>query len=137
MMLVKLSDQTGSYEVIGFSEEVQAFGAMLQPGANVIIGVSADERDDGISIKVQSVQPLDQAAQKAGKFLEIELDDDKSLDAIRKQLKPGGNGRILMRIARDQGKRLYEIDIGAGWQINPALAGAIKSFDGVVDVRLN
>jgi DNA polymerase-3 subunit alpha len=137
MMLVKLSDQTGSYEVIGFSEEVQAFGAMLQPGANVIIGVNADERDDGISIKVQSVQPLDQAAQKAGKFLEIELDDDKSLDAIRKQLKPGGNGRIMMRIAREQGRKLYEIDIGAGWQINPALAGAIKSFDGVVDVRLN
>ena len=40
-------------------------------------------------------------------------------------------------VAREQGRRLYEIDIGAGWQINPALAGAIKSFDGVVDVRLN
>ena len=48
-----------------------------------------------------------------------------------------GNGRILMRIAREQGRKLYEIDIGAGWQINPALAGAIKSFDGVVDVKLN
>ena len=80
--------------------------------------------------------PVEKKAPIENEF-EIELDDDKSLDAIRKQLKPGGNGRILMRIARDQGKRLYEIDIGAGWQINPALAGAIKSFDGVVDVRLN
>ena len=137
MMVVKLSDQTGSYEVIGFSEEVQAYGAMLQPGANVIIGVNADERDDGISIRVQSVQPLDEAAQKVGKFLEIEADDIKCLEPIHKQLKPGGNGRIKFVVAREQGRRLYEIDIGAGWQINPALAGAIKSFDGVVDVRLN
>ena len=35
------------------------------------------------------------------------------------------------------GRKIYEIDVGAGWQINPALAGAIKSFEGVVDVRLN
>ena len=38
---------------------------------------------------------------------------------------------------REQGRKLYEVDIGNGWQINPALAGAIKSFDGVVDVRIN
>ncbi|HZY67577.1 MAG TPA: OB-fold nucleic acid binding domain-containing protein, partial [Devosia sp.] len=137
MMVVKLSDQTGSYEVIGFSEEVQAFGAILQVGANVVIGVAADERDDGISIKIQSAQLLDEAAQKVGKSLEIEAEDARCLEAIHKQLKPGGNGRIKFVVAREQGRRLYEIDIGSGWQINPALAGAIKSFDGVVDVRLN
>ena len=67
----------------------------------------------------------------------IEADDIGCLEPIQKQLKPGGNGRIKFVVAREQGRKLYEIDIGANWQINPALAGAIKSFDGVVDVRLN
>ena len=43
---------------------------------------------------------------------------------------------ITFVVAREQGRKIYEVDIGDGFQINPALAGAIKSFDGVVDVRL-
>jgi DNA polymerase-3 subunit alpha len=137
MLSLSLSDPSGSYEVIGFSEQVTQFGAILQPGASVIINVEADERPDGVSLRLLSAVPLDQAALKIGKSLEIEADDAKCLEAIQKQLKPGGNGRIKFVVAREQGRRLYEIDIGSGWQINPALAGAIKSFDGVVDVRLN
>jgi DNA polymerase-3 subunit alpha len=137
MLSLSLSDPSGSYEVIGFSEQVTQFGAILQPGASVILNVEADERPDGVSLRLLSAVPLDQAAQKVGKSLEIEADDAKCLEAIQKQLKPGGNGRIKFVVARDQGRKLYEIDIGSGWQINPALAGAIKSFDGVVDVRLN
>jgi len=89
-----------------------------------------------VSLRLLSASPIDDAAQKVGKSLEIEVDDAKCLEAIRKQLKPGGNGRIKFVVAREQGRRITDIDIGAGWQINPALAGAIKSFDGVVDVRL-
>ena len=137
MMSVSLSDPSGSYEVIGFSEAVEKFGAVLQPGRSVIINVEANERPDGVSLRILSATPLDEAAQKAGKSLTIETSSDKSLATIRAQLKPGGTGRVKFIVARDQGRRLYEIDIGANWQISPALAGAIKSFDGVVDVRLN
>ncbi len=137
MLMLGLSDPSGSYEVIGFSEQVTQFGAILQPGRNVILNVEADERPDGVSLRLLSAVPLDEAAQKVGRSLEIEADDIKCLEPIQKQLKPGGNGRITFVVAREQGRKLYEIDIGANWQINPALAGAIKSFDGVVDVRLH
>jgi DNA polymerase-3 subunit alpha len=136
MLSLSLSDPSGSYEVVGFSEQVAAYGAILQPGASVILNVEADERPDGVSLRLLSASPIDDAAQKVGKSLEIEVDDAKCLEAIRKQLKPGGNGRIKFVVAREQGRRITDIDIGAGWQINPALAGAIKSFEGVVDVRL-
>ena len=137
MMMLSLSDPSGSFEVIGFSEAVEQYGRVLQPGASVILNVEADERPDGISLRLMSAVPIDEAAQKAGKTLKIETSDAKCLVAIKSQLKPGGNGRITFVVMRDQGRKLYEVDIGANWQINPALAGAIKSFDGVVDVRLN
>jgi hypothetical protein len=44
---------------------------------------------------------------------------------------------VTFVVAREQGQKIYEIDIGDRYQLNPALAGAIKSFDGVVDVRLS
>jgi DNA polymerase III subunit alpha len=137
MLSLTLSDPSGSYELVGFSEQVAAYGAILQPGASVILNVEADERPDGVSLRLLSATPIDDAAQKVGKSLEIEVDDIKGLELARKQLKPGGNGRVKFVVAREQGRKIYEIDVGAGWQINPALAGAIKSFDGVVDVRLN
>ncbi|RYE10162.1 MAG: DNA polymerase III subunit alpha [Hyphomicrobiales bacterium] len=137
MMVVALSDPSGSYEVIGFSEDVQKYGPILQPGANVVIGVEGEEREDSVSLRIQSAQLLDEASRKVGKSLEIETDDEKCLGAIVQQLKPGGNGRVRFIVAREQGRRLYEIDIGATWQVSPSLAGAIKSFDGVVDVRLS
>ncbi len=137
MMVVTLSDQSGSYEVIGFSEQVTAFGAMLQPGANVVIGVEGEERGDGVSLRLVSATLLDEAAQRVGKFLEIELEDARSLDAIRQQLKPGGNGRVRLVVAREQGRHITDVDVAGTWQISPALAGAIKSFPGVADVRLN
>jgi DNA polymerase-3 subunit alpha len=137
MLMLSLSDPSGSFEVIGFSEAVEQYGKILQPGRSVILNVEADERPDGISLRLMSAIPLDEAAQKAGKLLKIEASDEKCLPAIQSQLKRGGNGRITFVVAREQGRRLYEVDIGDGWQINPALAGAIKSFEGVVDVRLN
>ena len=137
MLSLTLSDPSGSYEVIGFSEAVEQYGKILQPGASVIINVEADERPDGVSLRLMSAIPLDEAAQKAGKSLTIETSSEASLGAIRAQLKPGGNGRVTFVVARDQGRKLYEVDVGSGWQLSPALAGAIKSFDGVVDVRLN
>jgi DNA polymerase-3 subunit alpha len=136
MLSLSLSDPSGSYEVIGFSEVVEQYGKILQPGRSVIVNVEADERPDGVSLRLLSAVPLDEAADKAGKSLTIEASDPKCLPNIKSQLKPGGNGRVTFVVAREQGRRIYEVDIGDSFQINPALAGAIKSFDGVVDVRL-
>ena len=65
MLSLRLSDPSGSFEVIGFSEAVEQFGKILQPGRSVILNVEADERPDGISLRLMSAVPLDEAAQKA------------------------------------------------------------------------
>jgi DNA polymerase III subunit alpha len=137
MLSLTLSDPSGSYELIGFSEAVEQYGKILQAGKSVIVNVEADERPDGVSLRLLSAQPLEDALQRIGSILTIEAGDARSLGLIKSQLKPGGNGRVTIQVARDQGKRLYEVDIGGVWQINPTVMNAIKSYEGVVDVRLN
>jgi DNA polymerase-3 subunit alpha len=137
MLSMSLSDPSGSFEIIGFSEMVQQYGAILQPGRSMILNVEADERPDGISLRLLSAVPIEEAAQKVGRSLEIEAESDRCLVAIKAQLKVGGNGRVTFVVAREQGRKLYEVDIGGGWQLSPALAGGIKSLEGVVDVRLS
>jgi len=41
MLSLSLSDPSGSYEVIGFSEAVEQFGKILVPGRSVILNVEA------------------------------------------------------------------------------------------------
>ncbi|MEQ1769049.1 MAG: DNA polymerase III subunit alpha [Devosia sp.] len=136
MLSLSLSDPTGSFEVIGFSEQVQQFGALLQPGRNVILSVEADERPDGIGLRLLSAVPLDEAMQKAGKHLTVFAGDEKCLGPIRSQLKKG-DGQVSFIIIREGGAKEYEIELRERFQLSPALAGAVKALEGVVDVRLS
>src|SRR5690606_35536563 len=42
MAIITLSDATGSFEVIAFSEQITKFSDVLQAGKSVILGVEAD-----------------------------------------------------------------------------------------------
>lgn len=104
------------------------------PGRNVILNVEADERPDGISLRLMSAVPLEDAAQRAGKSLTIETSDTASIASIRAQLKPG-SGQVTFIVARDN--RQFQVEVKERFQLTPALAGALKGLDGVREVRLS
>jgi DNA polymerase-3 subunit alpha len=135
MATLILSDPSGSYEVVAFSEQILQFGKLLEVGKSVILSLEADQRPDGLGLRLLSAEPIEGAAEKVGKSLEIEVDNEKALAPIKAQLKRGGNGRITFVVAREQGRRVHEVDVGTGFIISAALAGAIKATPGVVDVR--
>ncbi|HVX81544.1 MAG TPA: DNA polymerase III subunit alpha [Devosiaceae bacterium] len=137
MLSMTLSDPSGSYDVIAFSEQVTQFGPVLTPGKSVIVSVEADERPDGVSLRLLSAVPIEQAAERLGKLIEIEAESAACLSAIKAQLKTGGDGRVRFVVSRDRASRLYEIDIPGGFRLSPELAGGIKALEGVVNVRLS
>jgi DNA polymerase-3 subunit alpha len=69
--------------------------------------------------------------------MEIEAASERSLAIIRSQLKAGGDGEVIFVVSRDKGAKLYEIALPGKFQVSPAVAGGIKSLEGVVDVRLS
>ncbi len=137
MCILSLSDQSGGYEVIAFSEQVSQFSDVLQPGASIVMNVEADERPDGISLRLISADPIDGLAAKLGRHLTVFAGNEKCLAPIRSQLKPGGEGQVSFIVIRDGGAREYEIELKGHYRLTPELAGAVKALDGVVDVRLN
>src|SRR5690606_15792098 len=114
-----------------------SYGEILKVGESVLVSVEADERPDGIGLRLISAQRIEQAAEKVGKRLTVFAGDEKCLSTIRAQLKSGGEGQVIFIVSRDRGTREYEIEIPGGFRISPELAGGIKSLDGVVDVRLS
>jgi len=137
MAIMTLSDPSGSFECIAFSEQISQFGEVLGAGKSVILTVEADERPDGISLRLISAEALDQAAEKVGRRLTVFAGNERCLPSIRSQLKPGGEGQVIFIVSRDQGAKEYEIELRGGFRLSAELAGGIKSLDGVVDVRLS
>ena len=137
MAILTLSDASGSYEVIAFSEQIGQFGDILQPGRSVVLTIEADERPDGISLRLGSAEPIEGLAEKVGKRLTVFAGSEKCLAPIRSQLKPGGEGLVSFIVIRDGGAKEFEIELKGGYRLTPEFAGAIKALDGVMDVRLS
>jgi len=137
MAIMTFTDQSGGYECIAFSEQISMYGSVLEVGRSLIIEVEADERPDGISLRLTKAESIDGATEKLGRQLTVFPATEKCLPAIRAQLKPGGEGAVTFIVTRDDGAREYEIKIPGGFKLSSEIAGGIKSLAGVTDVRLN
>jgi DNA polymerase-3 subunit alpha len=137
MCILSVSDASGGYEVIAFSEQVSQYSGVLQPGANVVLNVEADERPDGINLRLVSAEPIAGLAEKVGKRLTVFAGDAKCLAPIRSQLKLGGEGLVSFIVIREAGLKEYEIELKGKYRLTPELTGSIKAMDGVVDARLS
>ncbi len=135
MMILTLSDQSGTYECIAFSEQINEFGAILQPGNSVILQVGADERAEGISVRLMSAEPIEGMAERIDRQLTVFLADPQALGPTSAQLKRGGNGTVNFVVIRDGGAREYEIELPGKYNITAEVAGGIKALEGVTDVR--
>ena len=67
MGIIGLSDPTGHYEAVVFSEGLAQFRDLLEPGAAVLLTLSAELQGDDVRARIQMVEPLDQAAAKLSK----------------------------------------------------------------------
>lgn len=137
MMILTLSDQSGTYECIAFSEQINEYGAILKPGKSVILQVGADERAEGISLRLLTAEPIDGIADKVDRRLTVFAADVRALMPISAQLKRGGEGSVNFVVIRDEGAREYEIELPGTYRITAEVAGGIKALEGVTDVRLH
>lgn len=137
MMILSLSDQSGTFECIAFSEQITQFGALLQPGNSVILEVAAEERAEGISLRLNGAKPIEGLAESIDRQLTIFASDSKALGPVSAQLKRGGNGTVSFIVIRDAGAKEYEIELQGKYAVNAEVAGGIKALEGITDVRFH
>jgi DNA polymerase-3 subunit alpha len=135
MAVVQLSDPTGSYEAIMFSEGLSEFRDLLEPGKSVVVLVGAEERPEGISLRIQSVESLDKVM--AGlKQIRVFVRDETPLPSVQKQLTKRGEGEASLVLLLDEGKREVEMRLPGRYAVSPQIASALRAVKGVVQVEL-
>jgi DNA polymerase-3 subunit alpha len=156
MGIIGLSDPTGHFEAVLFSEGLAQYRDILEPGAAVLLQLGAELQGEDVRARVLHAEPLDAAAAKTQKGLRIFLRDTKPLDSIVRRLQmpegapqggsirnstakapsAGGNGDgdvslVLMLDLETE----VEMKLPGRFRVSPQIAGAIKAVSGVVDVQ--
>ncbi|WEX11886.1 DNA polymerase III subunit alpha [Chelativorans sp. AA-79] len=136
MGIVQFSDASGQYEAVLFSETLQQYRDVLEPGKSVVIMVSAEDRPEGISLRIQTVQSLEEEASRMQKALRVYLRDPKPLPAISSQLNTRGEGQVSLIVIKEGGQGEIEIGLPERYRISPQIAAAMRAVPGVVDVEM-
>jgi DNA polymerase-3 subunit alpha len=143
MGIIGLSDPTAHYEAVIFSEGLAEYRDVLEPGAAVLLVLSAEVQGDEVRARIQSVQPLDAAAANLHKGLRVFLRDGAPLEALAKRLESlpatrvaqsSGDGEVSMILLLDRGTEV-EVKLPGRFKVSPQIAGAIKALPGVVEVQ--
>jgi DNA polymerase-3 subunit alpha len=134
---VQLSDASGVFEVIVFSELLARHRELLESGQPLLVTVSVDSRDDGEPprLTAQELAPLEQVAAEASTRLRLFLSDQAPLDSLKTVLgrdaRAAGRGRIALILELDGGEEA-EMELPGTYQLSSRLRQAIKAIPGLV-----
>jgi DNA polymerase III subunit alpha len=143
MGIIGLSDPSGHYEAVLFSEGLAQFRDQLEPGKAVLLALSAELQGDDVRARIQSVESLDEAAAKLQKSLRVFLRDEKPLESVAKRLQgpppprsgpDKADGEVSMVLILGEGTEV-EVKLPGRFKVSPQIAGAIKAIPGVVEVQ--
>jgi DNA polymerase-3 subunit alpha len=137
MGIVMLSDQTGHFEAIVFSEGLQRLRDVLEPGRAVSLVLQAGVEGEEVRARIQMAEPLDEAVAKHQKGMRIFLRDERPIGSVQERLKVRGEGEVSLVLILDNGEREVEVKLPGRYQASPQIAGALRAVPGVVDVQIN
>ncbi|MDJ0929689.1 DNA polymerase III subunit alpha [Breoghania sp.] len=136
MGIVRVSDPTGQYEAILFSEALVQFRDLLEVGKSVVLIVAAEVKEEGVGVRIQNVDPLEAVANRIHKSLKIFLRDSTPVESLRRHLSHRGDSEVSVVCLLEDGAREVEVQLPGRYQISPQVASALKAVQGVIQVEM-
>jgi DNA polymerase-3 subunit alpha len=145
MGIIGLSDPSGHYEAVLFAEGLAQYRDLLEPGTAVLLFLTAEVQAEEVRARIQSVEPLDEAAARMQKGLRVFLRNEEPIAGVAKRLEPvrnGGarnasepaDGEVSVVLLLQNGSEV-EVKLPGRFKVSPQIAGAIKAVTGVVTVE--
>ncbi len=131
---VQLSDQSGTFEVMIFSELLSSRRDLLQAGTALL--VTADARLDGEQVKLtgQAIESLDKALANTTAGLRIVVKEPDALEPLRQAI-GGLKGRGRVTLALDLEAQEVEMALPGGYNVPPTVRQKLADLPGVLQVE--
>ncbi len=132
---VGLSDPSGMFEVMVFSEALAASRPFLEAGRSILLKVVGDWIDDELKLRTILIEDLDAAAAQAGEGLKIRLSDPTPIPVIARELKMPGKGLITLIVPGAADHQEVEIALPKRVQVSQQLKSTLSSLSGVIEIE--
>lgn len=141
---VTLSDATGFFELTVFSEALEKYRALLEPGQNIVATVEAALEGEQSRLLVRHIADVERVAedhQKRG--MRIFVGEEEALPAIKARFEeahkesamPQGAGPVQLMLTHPELPGTVEMNLNALYPINRHIKAAIKHIPGVLDIE--
>lgn len=131
---VQLSDQSGSFEVMIFSELLSSRRDLLQAGTAVL--VRADARMDGDQVKLtgQAIEDLDKTLANTAAGLRVVMRDQEAVKPMHELIANlKGRGRITLALELEDQE--VEMALPGGFNVPPSVRQKLADLPGVAAVE--
>lgn len=141
MGIVNLSDPSGQFEAVLFSEGLMRYRDLLEPGRALVLRLSAVLDGEEVRPRIEDVEVLDDLASRQKQDLLIYLRDDKAVSSIAERIRPRGeasrsDGKVSIVMILDDGAQEVEIELPGKYPVSQQVANAVRAAPGVVSVEL-
>jgi DNA polymerase-3 subunit alpha len=135
MGIVTLSDRSGQYEVLLFSELLAQHRDLFEPGAVVVVSVLGQIEGEEVRLRLQSAEPIEEALRRAGSGLRVHVAEAKAVGHLGERLGRGGDGEVSLVVLDAEAGVEVEVRLPRRYDLSTAVVAALKAAPGVLAVE--
>ena len=134
--ILTLSDSSGVYEVMLFTEILMRSRSMLEPGEALLLMADAEQRDEQIRITVQDIKLLDPSLEGQIKGVQVTLNKETAIPTLKALLESAGKGtaRINLVVGASGGRRV-EISLPGQYAFTAETRNALFQTSGITAIQ--
>jgi DNA polymerase-3 subunit alpha len=129
---LQLSDATGVYEVMIFSETLARCREFLEPGTALLVSADGEIKDDEVRFIGQRLEPLEDAVAHKVRELKIHIDASEPVHRIHDLLKIAGKGNVKIHLYAHLKDHIAEMEIKGRYAIPPEMMSVLQKTPGFV-----
>lgn len=128
-----LSDTSGVYEVLLFSEVLSRSREFLEVGKSILLSADVEMKDDALRMTVQDVKPLDEMLIDKVHEVALTLDHSNSVDALKSALTKAGEGKssVTVTILSPAVDKMVKLRIPGLYNFSPELRDELYRLNGL------
>jgi DNA polymerase-3 subunit alpha len=135
---VQLTDVSGIFEIMVFSELLSVNHELFEPGSSLLIKAGVQFKGEAPKFTANIVEPLDKVASKLQARLSIQISSSEPLVNIKDALRnsKSGTGEITFVTKLEDGREI-EIKLKDSFEITPNLLLSIRNISGIEIISEN
>ena len=132
---VALSDDTGTFEVMMFSEVLAASRELLDSGTPLLLTLDAQLEEDKVRLLANRVESLEKAIAARVRNLKISVAGSLEVSELRDLISADGRGKgRIVLVARSNG-HVVEVALPGTYAIQSKTLAGLKNVPGILEMR--